>query len=96
MTQSFHELLNKQLNIKKRIIHRLVCTCTLMSTGLVNLGHYYQDLLRIYHFFIICTCTCTCRPGTVSQYMYLTDCIEIKLMCHYYEQQPTNKTHSYM
>ena len=35
---------------KKRIIHRLVCTCTLMSTDLFNLGYYYQDLLRIYHF----------------------------------------------
>ena len=53
-----------------------------------------QDLSLFILQFIIRTCTC--RPGIVSQYMYLTDSIEIKLMCHYYEQQPTNKTHSYM
>ena len=68
-----------------------------MSTGLFNLGYYLsgpaQDLSLFILQFIIRTCTC--RPGIVSQYMYLTDSIEIKLnMCHYYEHQPTNKTHT--
>ena len=48
-----------------------------------------QDLSLFILQFIIRTCTC--RPGIVSQYMYLTDSIEIK---YYYEQQPTNKTHA--
>ena len=36
-----------------------------------------QDLSLFILQFIIRTCTC--RPGIVSQYMYLTDSVEIKL-----------------
>ena len=77
--------INNVILIKKRAF---------CSVRILQLSGPAQDLSLFILQFIIRTCTC--RPGIVSQYMYLTDSIEIKLMCHYYEQQPTNKTHSYM